>query len=317
MKLRQLEIFAAIMKTGSVTAAARLLNLSQPSVSTSLRHFEDQLGFELLKRVKGRLMPTPEASILYQHVEDVALRVEGISRIACDLKEGARGTVTVAATPTMAATLLAPAVARFRQARPDVQVIFRTLSRYEVARRLTTGEADFGLIQSMEQIGTLTGENILENRIICVMPKDHPLAALDMITPNDLEPYPLISYHSDTVIGVSIAKVFTSRGCERRVELQTSLSHTACCLADQGCGVALFDQLGLCIGNFPNLVKRSFVPQIRYPVKLLTSTDWPASRIGENLMGYVRQHATTLRDSNLAAVLDARLSSTDAAADAG
>jgi DNA-binding transcriptional LysR family regulator len=299
MKLRQLEIFGAIMRTGSITAAARLLNLSQPSVSASLRHFEDQLGFQLLKRAKGRLRPTPEANVLYRHVQDVSMRVDGIMRVAVDLREGRGGVVAVAATPTMAATILAPAVAKFREHRPDVQVIFRTLSRYEVARRLASGETDFGLIQSVEQIGALSGEDILDNRIVCIMPKNHPLAKLDVIGPADVQPYPLISYHSDTVIGATIAKAFSTRSVTKAIDLQTSLSHTACMLAASGAGIAVFDPLGLRIGNFPELVQRPFVPQVRYPVKLLTTEDWPPSRTAERLIEYVRQHVATLRDSGV------------------
>jgi hypothetical protein len=67
-------------------------------------------------------------------------------------------------------------------------------------------------------------------------------------------------------------------------------------LADQGAGIALFDPLGLRIGHFPNLVQRPFVPQVRYPVKLLRTEDWPPSRTAERLIDFVRQHAAGMRD---------------------
>lgn len=61
MRPRQLEIFTAVMRAGTVTGAARLLNISQPALSQTLMHAEDELGFALFERVKGRLRPTPEA----------------------------------------------------------------------------------------------------------------------------------------------------------------------------------------------------------------------------------------------------------------
>ena len=61
MRLRHIEIFHAIYTTGSITNAAKILHVSQPSVSKVLSHAEMQLGFNLFDRVKGRLIPTEEA----------------------------------------------------------------------------------------------------------------------------------------------------------------------------------------------------------------------------------------------------------------
>ena len=58
MRLRHIEVFNAIYLSGSISAAAQLLNVSQPSLSKTLQHAEDQLGFKLFRRVRGRLLPT-------------------------------------------------------------------------------------------------------------------------------------------------------------------------------------------------------------------------------------------------------------------
>lgn len=65
MNLRQLEVFYAIMQTGTVSGAARSLHVSQPNVTRILAHTEQQLGFGLFERVKGRLVPTVEAKTLF------------------------------------------------------------------------------------------------------------------------------------------------------------------------------------------------------------------------------------------------------------
>ena len=59
MNLRQIEIFRAVMSAGSITGAARLLHVSQPSVSRMVRHLELQLGVALFERRNGRLFATP------------------------------------------------------------------------------------------------------------------------------------------------------------------------------------------------------------------------------------------------------------------
>lgn len=69
MKLKHIEAFHAVMVAGSVSGAARLLNVTQPAVTTTLQHAEMQLGFPLFKRKKHRLIPTREARELYPEIE--------------------------------------------------------------------------------------------------------------------------------------------------------------------------------------------------------------------------------------------------------
>ena len=70
MRLRHIEVFHAVYSAGSITGAAKLLNVSQPSVSKVLAHAEQQLGFQLFNRVKGKIIPTKEAERLIDHVTD-------------------------------------------------------------------------------------------------------------------------------------------------------------------------------------------------------------------------------------------------------
>src|SRR5690606_4101492 len=82
MRLRHIEIFQAILQTGSVTGAAGLLNVSQPAASKALQHAEAQLGFTLFRRVRGQLLPTPEARILEQSTARVFEELQRARRLA-------------------------------------------------------------------------------------------------------------------------------------------------------------------------------------------------------------------------------------------
>ena len=65
MRLRQIEVFRAVMLAGTVSGAARLLNVTHPAVTNVLLHTEDELGIKLFERIKGRLYPTAEGRALY------------------------------------------------------------------------------------------------------------------------------------------------------------------------------------------------------------------------------------------------------------
>ncbi|MDR5781015.1 LysR family transcriptional regulator [Caballeronia sp. LZ065] len=85
INLRHIEVFYAIMQTGSVTGAARLLNVTQPAVSAVLKHLESRLSMPLFVRAHGRLSPTPEARMLLPDVAAIFERLGSVERLSQDL----------------------------------------------------------------------------------------------------------------------------------------------------------------------------------------------------------------------------------------
>lgn len=110
MNLRQLEVFYAIMQAGTVSGAARLLHVSQPNVTRVLAHTEQQLGFALFERVKGRLVPTQEAKALLPEAEKVYQQLGQFRSLTNKVKQGTQH-LRIGAPPVLAAHLLAPTVA--------------------------------------------------------------------------------------------------------------------------------------------------------------------------------------------------------------
>src|SRR4028119_559790 len=102
MKLRHIEIFHAVYVNGSVSAAARVLNISQPSVSKTLRHAESLLGFPLFHRTKGRLIPTEDAHSLFSEVSEIQDRVFALREAGRNLKRGAGSILRLSALPSLA-----------------------------------------------------------------------------------------------------------------------------------------------------------------------------------------------------------------------
>ena len=89
MRLRHIEVFRAVMLTGSASAAARLLSVSQPVVSRVLQHAELGLGFALFERARGRLLPTAEARALFAQVQRAWGEIERVEALAANLRRGA------------------------------------------------------------------------------------------------------------------------------------------------------------------------------------------------------------------------------------
>lgn len=144
MRLRQIEVFRAVMLVGTVSEAARMLAVSQPVVTRVLQHTELQLGFRLFDRTKGRLQPTAEAFELFTEVERLYQEVERVRRVSANLRHKGAGRLRVAATPSLAPSILAPAVRHFSQRHPDTQVRVFTHHTAEIVQGLLSQDIDVG-----------------------------------------------------------------------------------------------------------------------------------------------------------------------------
>ena len=145
MNLRQIEVFHAVYVSGSITAAARALHVSQPSVSKMLRHTEDGLGFTLFRRLKGRLIPTEEARVLFREVDDVYGRVSSLRLTARNLRSGGASHLAVAVLPSLGLGIAPAAIARFRADHPQVTFDVQTLDHADILKCLYERESDLAV----------------------------------------------------------------------------------------------------------------------------------------------------------------------------
>jgi DNA-binding transcriptional LysR family regulator len=145
MNLRHIEIFHAVYVNGSVSGAARSLNVSQPSVSKTLRHAESLLGFQLFERTNGRLVPTDDAHTLFTEVSEIQDRVYALREAGRNLKRGTGGILRISALPSLALDALPTAVARFRRNHKDVKFDLQTVHHDDLLRKLYERESDVAI----------------------------------------------------------------------------------------------------------------------------------------------------------------------------
>ena len=277
------------MRAGSITGAARLLNVTQPAVSMVLRHCEDQLRIKLFERAGGRLRPTPEAEAIFPDIANIFQRVETVSRMATDLAGGRLGNVTVAATFAIANGPLAAAVAEFSRSHPDVRFAIQALPSAQVIDRVARREADFGLGFGPLNDPAVEGELLDRPPIACIMPADHPLARHAEISPDMLLDHPVITYAPHTPIGQLVEAAFKGRSTPLVRGVQVNYSMTAFILAAQGAGIALVEPLLLRVAAIPLLVTRPFLPKACVDIMLIRPIGRGETRTGRRFLEVFRQ----------------------------
>jgi len=201
VNLRQLEVFYAVMKTGTVSGAAKHLYVSQPNVTRVLAHTEQQLGFALFERVKGRLLPTREANLLLPEAEKVYQQLGQFRNLTNKIKAGERH-LTIGAPPILATILLAPIVDRISR-ETDYTVEISTGNRNELCDALIKNELDLAIGFGDETPPAIAQSKLLSKQMVVLTPQsstsksiytlcelltsDQPLVSLDPRDPLGLQ----------------------------------------------------------------------------------------------------------------------------------
>lgn len=191
MDPRRLLIFRTVVRNGSIGAGARELGWTQPAVSQHLAALEKEVGTTLLLRSSAGVTPTEAGSRLAQHAEAIAAQLEAATEELADLTALRRGTVRFGTFPSAAAVLLPPVLSRLRETAPDLDVTFEEIEPPDAIAKLREGELDLALVfrypcSDVDAEGTLEWSPLLEDRVMVVLPQDHPRAEDPDLTLADL-----------------------------------------------------------------------------------------------------------------------------------
>lgn len=245
LNLRQIEIFRAVMTTGSISGASQLLFVSQPAVSRLLSHTEQRVGFALFERIKGRLYATPEAKKLFHEVESVYQAVQRVNDLASDLSKNRSGILNVVSSPSVGQMLIPEALALFRARHPDVKLSFQCLGYEHLKARLLNRQADLGMIILPMEHPNLEMTPLCRNRLVCILPYNHELTRRATLTLADLRQYPLIAYEKGTPLGSMVARMYQQADEPMTVAIEVGSPQNACSLVQMGAGVALVDEFSV------------------------------------------------------------------------
>jgi DNA-binding transcriptional LysR family regulator len=290
LNLRQIEIFRAVMTTGSISGASQLLFVSQPAVSRLLSHTEQRVGFPLFERIKGRLYATPEAKKLFHEVESVYQAVQRVNDLAGDLSKNRSGILNIVSSPSVGQMLIPEALALFKAAHPDVKLTFQCLGYSYLKDRLLHRQADLGIIILPMEHPNLELTPLCRNRMVCILPYNHELTRRATLTLADLRAFPLISYEKSTPMGGMVARMYQDAAEPMAAAIEVGSPQNACSLVQMGAGVALVDEFSVrSWAASSNLVVRPVANAPILQANLVHLRFEPPSQLTQAFIGQLRQ----------------------------
>jgi len=293
MRLRHIEVFNAIMLTGSVSAAARLINITQPAVSRTLQHAEIQLGFSLFQRAKGRLTPTTEALALYPHIERLFAQLDEVQRLAANLRAGTdSGELRILTVLALSYEVLPRALKRFREKHPGVAVTVESLHSPQIMSALLLQEADVGFAFSPAVHPSLTQESLADSRMTCIAPKGMLSRALlrnGSVALHDLVKLPVVGLDSRDPVGTSLSQACRQAGVGFQAVVTVQTYHAALAMAHHGLGVALVDGCTAKSADLEKVDVLTLEPLIPVPIRALRFAGRPDSVAVRSITRFMRE----------------------------
>lgn len=301
LSIRQLKTFHEVMRSGSISQAARTLGRTQPAVSAVIGGLENELRIKLFERKQGKLLPTPEAHFLLEEAQEILSRLEQTKRTLAGIASLERGKLRIACHPAASGFFMPQVLNDFLADCPNVEVALMMRSSQVIEELVASQQFDVGFAETPHPRDAISQQDF-DLECVCVLSSEDVLAEKSVITPADLDGADLAMLFSEHKTFQQTRVVFDSAGCSfrRRVEMQTflpGLQFVASRMCYMICDMITAHGYVQHASADTRLVFRPFRPRISSSISILTPAHRPSSALAREFCGYLAEHTEQMRSS--------------------
>ena len=244
MDLELTRTFLAVVDSGTVGRAADRIGLSQPAVSRRLQQLEEALGAELLERQGRGVVPTEMGRMVAQEARGLVARWDRLVTQIVEHLNLQAGTVRIGGGATAVGYILPPAIARFREAHPDVRFELLEAGSLEVETRVLDDRLELGVVTLPVRSPELTVQPLVEDKIVLVAGKGHAWRNRSHVEPQDLSGQRLVGFERDTAIGRLIDQALRRVDVDMNMVMNLRSVSAILGMADATGSLAFISELG-------------------------------------------------------------------------
>lgn len=289
IKLSYFEAFHAVMLTGSMTAAAAMMNTSQPNISRSISRLEKATGLKLFDRLPGKLLPTSDGYVLFQEVQRSFIGLRHLTEAANRIQSSGSGILRLGAVQSHSLALVPRAIKRFSEAFPQVHLSIQAAHSKVLQQWVREHSCDIAIVTSPDWDDSVETEPLYETSGVCVLPPGHRLMAKQTIVPEDLAGERFITFPRSEQVRVLLDRILVEADVEVVDTIETPYSAITCSLVVQGIGVAVVNPFVAREYLRGGLVVRPFAPAPRHRAVMIFPRGKPRGRRVENFVEILKE----------------------------
>ncbi|KEA62832.1 LysR-family transcriptional regulator [Marinobacterium lacunae] len=296
LTLRQIEMIRAIKVAGSIAGAARLLNVSQPGVSRTMKHVETILEIKLFTRSGGKYTPSPEASGIFAQLNELYKKLNDLNKSIEQLEHGQDVQLVFGSVPSLALAMVPRALRRLRERYPALHINLETLKLEEAIDYLLLGRGEFVCMSYRFEHPAIEFQPLADGELRCVVHADHPLADHDHVTAQEIAQYPLIGVDPGDPYGQILNSVFINAGVDYDLTFRVRFGSMVIALVRQGLGIAILDNFSLAdLGHASGDLKViSLSDPVHFSTYVATRNDRELSSFSDTYIELMREEMSQL-----------------------
>jgi len=228
LNFREIETFRAVMLTGTTTAAAAMLHVSQPSVSRILAQMQLAAGIKLFDTKANKLQPTPEAAILFKSVQSQFRGMRYIEQDIDALRKAGVGILRLGCTPALGLGVMSAIIARFIARHQEIRIHLETVNSHQLGEGLLHGWLDLAMVSGRLSVTQFDSQVVHRTRAVCIMQPSHPLAANTCLHVRQLAGQNLLMLKADDELSIAVDRLLHEHGVQTTTSVETNYSATLC-----------------------------------------------------------------------------------------
>lgn len=278
LSLRQIETLHSVLATRSITSTAKLLGVSQPSISRTVKRVEDILKLRLFTKDGKRLVPTQEAMLIFDEVDGIMAQLNGLGRRIARIAGSNEGIFRLGATASVARALVPQAIHALSRKHPELDLFLDVLAVDQMAQYLLNGTGDCLVTIAPDRHPALARRKLGKGQLVALMHRDHPLAKQGPIAAPSLIGHEIICFQSNGPHQRAIQAFLGGVVDIANPKMIVRFTDTAIALAEQGMGVALIDTFSIKGPIGANLLAMPLIDPPQFEVFLQWNSSRPLSR---------------------------------------
>ncbi len=289
LTLRQIEVIRAIMVTGTIVGAARLLNVSAPGISRLMKYTEQAIGLRLFDRRSGRYTPAPVANAIFEQINATFKKVEDLQFTIANVKRGRSQWLRIGSVPSIANVMVPRAIQQVRRKYANLLIDINILKIEEAIDYLLLDKGDVVAMSYRFDHPSVEFEPLATGELFCIVPLDHVLARRKSISAAEIVRHPLIGIDPADPYGGIMAEIFERQRLTYEIPIKARFGTTVCALVKAGLGIAVIDQFTIAHDGVPGVKVLRIEEPTTFQTYVATKAGRPATTFARNFIELLRR----------------------------
>ncbi|WP_028550180.1 LysR family transcriptional regulator [Paenibacillus sp. UNC451MF] len=239
MEWQRLEYFRVVAKTEHFTKAAEQLAISQPALSRSITHLEEELGVALFDRIGRSVQLNPFGKRFLQRVDRALQEIQDGVQELHQMQDPYTGSVSLAFVMTFGLSILPELLSKFNRVYPNVEFLLHQSPTTIIHKQLLHSEVDLSIVGLLENRKGITWHKLIEEELFVYVPANHRLASQDAIRLAELAEEPFITFKRGYGMRTLTDQLCGLAGFVPKIKFEGDDVATVSVLVSSGLGVTL------------------------------------------------------------------------------